>query len=173
MSRQEIITNLYNSKEVDDCICKMVQAKHRQDFKQELFLVISEKDESFINDLWNKREIKFYIVRTIINLSRQKRNVFHKNYLDTKVNYDTDKLSTVELKAESDCIEERVRKEENEIRMIKKVHDLDQEMNTPAYRLMALLVNKLGSQREVARITGINVSIISRGLKKVRERICL
>jgi hypothetical protein len=172
MTRQDIISNLYTSKDVDDCIAKMVQAKYRQDFKQELFLIISSVDEILISKLYQEQKIKYYVVRVIINLSRQKRNVFHRKYIIPETHC---KLieDIGEPPAEQECFKERQKKEEQEAAMVNRVHDLDQEMNTPAYRLMALLVAKFGSQQEVSRVTGINQSVISRGLKKVRAKICL
>lgn len=172
MSRHEIITELYASREVDECISRMVKEKYRPDFKQELFLIISSIDEILIAKLYTQKEIRYYVARIIINLSRQRNNVFHVKYLDSRISYDSDKLARIEMKESQDCIEDREKQEQLEIKMINRVHNLDLEMNTPAYRLMVMLVNKLGSQREVSRVTGVPVSVISRGIKKVRQRLC-
>jgi hypothetical protein len=85
---QDIITELYKSREIDDCINKLIPAQDRDDFKQELFLILLEKQTEEIVRIDQTGKMLYYVVRIIINLSRQQRNVYHSKYRDKKIAYD-------------------------------------------------------------------------------------
>lgn len=166
----EILTELYNSNDLDDCIRKMVKPHHQQDFKQELFLILHEKPSQLIIDLKKNKGLTYYVVRIILNLVNQKRNVYHKKYSDSTVIYDNDIVYQVQ--DESDPIEERKSKEERELVLVDHINNrLDDQFKTPYYRMLVHLVNQHGSQRAVSRLTGIPVSSISEAVKRVRNHL--
>jgi hypothetical protein len=171
MTRDQIISELYVSKEVNDCIDTYGLSVHssKEDFKHELFWIVCNIENSLLQTLYDNKEIIRYLARIVINLRRQKRNVFHQTYLNTNVTYNTDQVETLQVQESDQCIKDRLQDEMNELELVKRVHELDGDLNTPAYRLMVILVERLGSQREVARVTGVHPSVISRGIKKVRE----
>lgn len=164
-----IIENLYNSSDLNDCIRKMVRPHHRQDFKQELFLILYEKPHETIISLHKSNGLKYYVVRIILNLVNQKRNVYHKKYNDNSVVYDTEVLNHISYDQES--FEERDLIEQKEMAMVEEVNNLDKTFDTPYYRMLVNLVNEHGSQRAVSRLTGIPVSSICEAVKKVRNHL--
>ena len=80
VERNRIIEELWNSKDVNDAIGKMHPVEMQEDLKSELFLIIAELEESKIIDLYKKNQLKFYMVRIMINMVRSSKNKFYKNY---------------------------------------------------------------------------------------------
>lgn len=68
------------SKDVDDAIKKMHPVEMQEDLKSELFLVIAELDEVKLIELYRKNQLKFYMVRVMINMVRSSKSKFYKNY---------------------------------------------------------------------------------------------
>jgi hypothetical protein len=80
LDRNLIIEELWHSKDVDDAIKKMHPVEMQEDLKSELFLVIAELDEGKLIELYKKNQLKFYMVRVMINMVRSSKSKFYKNY---------------------------------------------------------------------------------------------
>lgn len=80
MDRNLIIQELWLSNDVDDAIKKMHPVEMQEDLKSELFLVIAELDENKLIELYKKNQLKFYMVRVMINMVRSSKSKFYKNY---------------------------------------------------------------------------------------------
>jgi hypothetical protein len=52
----------------------------RYDLKAEVFLVLCEMDEQKLIGLYERNELRFYIVRTMLNMIKSDRSTFYKNY---------------------------------------------------------------------------------------------
>lgn len=172
-SAQKKIAEIYSLKEVDDCIAKFVAPELRQDFKQELFLILLEINPETIEK--SGSEFKYYVVRIIINLVNQQRNVFHKKYLNKTVVYNSDLLKyTSSSPADIDTMAERIQREKKEDEMAARLQDIDKEIGNngyPFYREMVRLFFKFGSKVEISRQTGIPNVTVHRTLKRVREQL--
>lgn len=170
MTVHAIIERLYKSKDLDDCIRKTVREDHRNDFKHELFLLLYDKPQQLLIDLYNSSGLTYYVVRVILNLATQKRNIYHRNYNDSNITYDSEKLT-------GPCDElpdftERIQKEEKEIRLINEINfNLDDGGRFPYYRELVKLVDQYGGIRAASRATGIPKSSIAEAVKKVRNHL--
>lgn len=188
MTVNAIIEQLYRLKELDDCIKKMVRDDLQADFKQELFINILTIPEEKLKGMHLRKELKFYTVRILLNLVRGKNSRFNKAYVqpdrsamplidgsDSKSDEAGRPMRIVERwddVQEQDEFINRQHREDLEMRMVDEIDNgLDGEFNTPYYRHLVHLVDKWGSQREVARQTGIPVSTISEAIKKVRNHL--
>lgn len=80
MDRNEIVTELYNSREFNDCISKMEPEHLRDDLKAEVTLILLETDESRLIEIQAKGALKYYTVRIILNLIQSKTSLFYKKY---------------------------------------------------------------------------------------------
>jgi len=167
------ISEIYNNQDIDNCIGKLVKKDLREDFKQELFLILLSVPCEKIVQM--NGELKYFVVRIILNLVRQKRNIFHKTYLDKQVEYDTDKLNyQVSSPADVDTISERVEREKREEEQINKISGIDAElgnMGYPYHEEMIRLLIKFGSNREIARKTGIPSTTVDRTINKIRNHL--
>lgn len=169
MTVTEIIEQLYRSKELDDCIRKTVRPDLQSDFKHELILILYDKSPELIQRLHEARQLTFYVVRIILNLVNQSRNIYHQTYINPAVTYDNDKLK--DKHEESECLEERLKKEEKELEVLNEFNNLDSTFNTFYYRRLIQEVAKTGGVRAASRATGIPRSSISDSIKKVREHL--
>lgn len=75
--RQEIISELYNSKELSEALQKMNPPELRKDLKQELFVVICKMDAEKLFELQSRNELRYYTVRIMLNLIRSKTSTFY------------------------------------------------------------------------------------------------
>lgn len=80
MNRQQILSNFYLSPEVDACIHKQDPPHLRDDLKSELFAVLCELDEPFLIGLHQRKELKFYAVRIILNMIQSNTSPFYKKF---------------------------------------------------------------------------------------------
>lgn len=53
----------------------------REDLKQELFIILCEKKEEFIQQLHESNGLKYYTVKILINLTRSYTSSFYKKYV--------------------------------------------------------------------------------------------
>lgn len=162
-----IISELYQSDELNECIRKFVPEQYRDDLKQEIFVILLDKPNELILSLYAEKKLTNYIARIIINLMRQSRNVFHQLYISKTVEL-TDKDVPCEASGE---LEVRRMKEQREDQALEKIEHMDECFNTPYYRLLVSAYKKHGSMREVSRQTGIPVKSISDSFKKIRRHV--
>lgn len=80
MDRNGIIAELWDSKDLNETLKKMKPVEIQEDLKSELFLIICEIEENKLIQLYNRKELKFYIVRIMLNIVRSSKNNFYKNY---------------------------------------------------------------------------------------------
>lgn len=80
MSRNAIITELYNSADINQAIGKMQPYELQEDLKQEVFLVLCEMDEERLIGMYDQGYLKYFIVRTIINMAKSDRSNFARTF---------------------------------------------------------------------------------------------
>ena len=94
MGKNEIVAELYQSKEFNDCINRMEPDHLRDDLKAEVALILLETEERKLLEIHAAGALKFYTVRIILNLIQSKSSPFYKKYrlpiieLDTNKSYD-------------------------------------------------------------------------------------
>jgi hypothetical protein len=80
MVKNEILAQYWTSKEVNDAFDKMHPEELRYDLKAEVFLVLCEMNDNKLEGLYDRNELKFYIVRIMLNMIKSDRSTFYKNY---------------------------------------------------------------------------------------------
>jgi hypothetical protein len=80
MVKNKILTQYWTSKEVNDAFEKMQPEELRYDLKAEVFLVLCEMNEEKLIGMFERNELKFYIVRIMLNMIKSDRSTFYKNY---------------------------------------------------------------------------------------------
>lgn len=80
-TKNEIIEQLYKSREFNDCIGKMEPEHLRDDLRSEVVLILLETPEEKIKQLHEQvNGLKYYTVRIILNLIQSKTSKFYKQY---------------------------------------------------------------------------------------------
>lgn len=96
MDKNGIITELWQSQDLNEALKKMKPVEIQEDLKSELFLIICEIEESKLIDLYDKKQLKFYIVRIMLNLVQSSKNKFFKNYRNFEEYNETEKPDETE-----------------------------------------------------------------------------
>ena len=95
MNRQAIITELYNSTDINNAIGKMQPYELQDDLRQEVFMVLCEMEEDRLIQMYAEGYLKYFIVRTILNMAKSDRSNFHKKfrqvYTEIPVSYEVTK----------------------------------------------------------------------------------
>lgn len=77
MTRDKIITSLYNDKDITDAINKMHPEELRDDLRQEMFMVILEMPEQKLKEKHDEGSLKWYLIRTMLNMIKSDRSGFY------------------------------------------------------------------------------------------------
>ena len=78
MQAKQLLTDIYTSSEITNCISKLRPVHLQQDILQHTFLELFEKDGRFIVDLHERGKLKAYIVKVLYNTSVYTHNKFSK-----------------------------------------------------------------------------------------------
>lgn len=80
MTRDRIITSLYNDKDIADAINKMHPEELRDDLRQEMFMVILEMPEQKLKEKYDEGSLKWYLIRTMLNMIKSDRSGFYMKF---------------------------------------------------------------------------------------------
>ena len=87
LNKQDIILELFNTKDFNRVLYKKMQQRSCtqffDDLKQDIFIILMEKDEDLIQALHFSDRLKFYAVRIILNQVFSTSSPFYKNYINT------------------------------------------------------------------------------------------
>ena len=76
MKRTQILTELFQSKELAALIAKMQPEDLQDDIKQELFVTLCEMPEEKLIELHDRKQLRFYAVRTVLNMVQSSKSRF-------------------------------------------------------------------------------------------------
>lgn len=142
----------------------MVPPRNREDFKQDLFMILLAKDEETIIRLYQANELKQFCAGIIVRQVVQSRSAYNVKYSTAALEEFTDNTKLVD--------EEYVEIPDITPEMLAEV---DRIYKTPGdfpfYTRLVEAMRKVKSMRELSRETGIPVSTISKTMKKVRKHI--
>lgn len=87
MTKQQIIEYLAKNKKVEGMFTALnlnIEDADYKDLIQDLYLDLLNKDETLLQQLYNKDEFDYFIYRMISNNVRSKTSPFYKTYIKTK-----------------------------------------------------------------------------------------
>lgn len=156
MSRDEILSEFWESNSVNEAFEKMQPVELQADLKAEVFLILCEMDESKLIGLYERNELKYYMVRIMLNMIKSDRSSFFKNYR----NY-------VELlENDVEVFESNPEETYNKIEVhLQNLHWYNREL----FKLYALDFKK--NAKELSRKTGIPYMSIVRSINKTKAEL--
>lgn len=154
MEKNKIIEQYWLNDEVNQAFAKMQPEELQYDLKVEVFLVLLEMPEEKLFGLYERNEIRFYIVRTMLNMIKSDRSQFWKKYR----NYSEYNVKEI-AEAEDNCI---ISLMENGV---ENLHWYQKEI----LRLYTFDFNK--NAKELSRQTGIPYMSIIRTLKQTKTEL--
>jgi hypothetical protein len=119
VGKNEIVEQLFTSKEFNDCINKMEPDHLRDDLRAEVALILLETDEGKLKEIHRTGGLRYYTVRIIMNLIQSKTSLFYKVYRQQVVEI-TDRF----IAGEEQDLEARAAKEDLEDKAIKEIDNL-------------------------------------------------
>ena len=156
MLRNEIIAEFWQSKSVNEAFEKMQPVELQADLKAEVFLILCEMEEEKLIGLYERNELKYYMVRIMLNMIKSDRSSFFKNYR----NYVELLENDVEV-IETDPSETYEKIELH----LQNLHWYNREL----FKLYALDFKK--NAKELSRKTGIPYMSIVRSINKTKAEI--
>lgn len=154
MDKNKIIEQYWLNDEVNQAFAKMQPEELQYDLKVEVFMVLLEMDDEKLFGLYERGEIRFYIVRTMLNMIKSDRSQFWKKYRNY-TEYEYNERAEVEQNSVIDIMEKG----------IEKLHWYQKEI----LNLYTFDFNK--NAKELSRKTGIPYMSIIRTLKQTKTEL--
>lgn len=155
--KNDIISELYQSKEVNELISKIRPVELQDDLKQYAFAVLLEKPDAFIIELHNKKQLRYFLVKIISNSVFSNRSGFLKIH---KLSDNADIDVIADIPVDNSSMHEVIGKIHAEI---KNVYWYNAELLN--------LYSEHGSYRKVSEITNIPVKSVYNAIKHAKETI--
>lgn len=158
MTREQIIRDMYLDKDIAQAIGKMQPAELQEDLRQEIFLVVSEMKEERLLDMFEKGYLKYFIVRTMLNMAKSDRSTFYRtfrrNFSEYMEHHDQPEQIQEDRSDQISSNMEKLHWYEREIFHLyaengKNIVRLSKETNIP-YRSLFKTVNKVKKQMRSA-----------------------
>lgn len=99
MTRHEIIVQLWEDADIRQAIGKMQPVELHDDLRQEMFLVICELEEERLLKMHAEGWVKFFLVRTMLNMVKSDRSTFFKKFRQTFTEFADSYSGHVEISA--------------------------------------------------------------------------
>ena len=154
MDKNKIVEQYWLNDEVNQAFAKMQPEELQYDLKVEVFMVLLEMDDEKLFGLYERGEIRFYIVRTMLNMIKSDRSQFWKKYRNY-TEYEYNERAEVEQNSVIDIMEKG----------IEKLHWYQKEI----LNLYTFDFNK--NAKELSRKTGIPYMSIIRTLKQTKTEL--
>lgn len=151
MTKDSILTEIYQSKEVEVMIRSIKPDHLQQDIRQHCFLELFEKSEEFILDLHNRGKLKNYIIKILYNTSKWSCTNLHKQL---------GKETPTEIFNDSEC---EIYEEINIEPVLKSIYWYKAEL----IRLYA----EHGTYQKVSDLTGIPLKSVYMTIIEARKEI--
>jgi hypothetical protein len=80
MNRDEIVSALFTGTNFNRALAKMEPDYLRDDLRMEVFAVVCEWDSSFVEGLYERKQLDFYVIRVMMNQIQSNTSPFFKKY---------------------------------------------------------------------------------------------
>ncbi len=124
LTKDQIITTLWNSKDMENMLSKFNAGGGQEDLKSELFAVLCEKEEAKLLEMYNSGQLMFFATGIVQRMIFQTGGRFHRRYRNCVYDYPENKLNLPDLDNFKEK-EENIKKLEDGI---KKLHWVEQKI---------------------------------------------
>lgn len=160
LTKHSIVNEIANDKEYKS-ICKKLSPILHEDLYQDLMIILLKYDENKLIEIHNKNQLKFFIVKILMNQSKSQTSPLFKQHL-LKPNY-----KDIDWYDEHDNLNELlIQTTESTIDLYSAKND-DNWYRTELFRLYL----RIGSIRALSRQTTIPVMSIQRSLSEFKRDI--
>ena len=150
--RNKILEELYLDKDVNKAFGKMQPEELRDDLKAEVFLVLAELPYNRLIEMYERGEVKFYLVRVMFNMIRSTDKKFFKKYRDfVELPDGVEKQEPVAYSLDKEVVT-----------AMESLYWYDKEM-------FLLYVGANNNAKEISRVTSIPYLSVVRTINKVKK----
>lgn len=160
ISSRTILTDFYQSDELNQMLCKFNAGGGQDDLKSELFAVLCEKPENTIIDLWMKKQLMYFATGIVQRMIFQKGSRFHRRYRSEVYEYNE--------AIYNEPNDEGAKDREKQLQELEQAIDKDLHWVEKA---MIRLHQELGSMERISKETKISMKQVERIYKKGKEKI--
>lgn len=169
MTRNDIISKLYESKEIATALRKMQPAQLREELKQEMFISLCQISDEKFWSIYNNNGVaglKFWLVRTMLNMiySTSMNQPFYRNF---RVKFETFQDHS---NIEETLPEEFENKEVKEV-LFTKLEDRRKELSWYENKLLDTWCELGMSSAKVSRETQIPYMSIIRTISVIKKKL--
>lgn len=168
MTKNQIIADLFKSKDFKNCILKMKPEHLQDDLRSEVMLILCESTEEKILALHGSGGLKFYTVRIILNLIQSNTSPFYKKFRTTHLELES---RETDQEYAGQVFSILADKEREEIEVKKDLAISEIESLYWYDREIVKLYVKLGTYRAVEEETGIPFESIYKTVQKSCKQI--
>lgn len=173
MTASTILTNLFTSREIAECLLNIQPVHNRDDIKQDTFLYLLEKAESKpdeIIDLHKRDKLRHYVTKMLFNAA---------NFSQSRVNRQMRRETEIPTEAHCfPCLPDDTQEVEKEeliqecLIQVRKMKDSDKRVSDKWYygELLEMYAEE-GTYRKVAACTGIPLLSVHSAVKKAKDEI--
>ena len=88
MDKQEIIQEISKQKIVEEIVYNIGDKgdEDLKDLAQDIYINLLEKEDNLIETLYNTNQLKFYIIRMVVNNIHSKNSPYYTKYKKDKIN---------------------------------------------------------------------------------------
>lgn len=158
MTRDQIIADMYRNKDVADAIGKMEPENLRDDLRQEIFQVLCELPEERLLEMHREGWLKWFIVRTMLNMIKSDRSTFWYKFRRQFVEV------TDEMGREPEAPEDETRDQE-------RVRDGMAGLHWYESKLIEIYSTNGQNIAKISRDTGIPYRSLFKTIKRVKEKL--
>ena len=158
MTRDQIIADMYRNKDVADAIGKMEPEGLRDDLRQEIFQVLCELPEERLLEMHREGWLKWFIVRTMLNMIKSDRSTFWYKF----------RRQFVEV---SDEMGREPEAPEDEARDQGRVREGVNGLHWYEAKLIEIYAANGQNIAKISRETGIPYRSLFKTIKKVKEKL--
>lgn len=160
ITSRTIISQLWSDPKLNKMLSKFNAGAGQDDLKSELFAVLCEKENDFIYDLWEKKQLLFYCTGIVQKMIFQVGGRFYRRYRNQSYEFTEAILNTTD---EVYNIDKEKRLQDLETAMDKDLHWVEKSM--------VKLHQDLGSMDKISKATKISFNQVNRIYKKAKEKL--
>jgi hypothetical protein len=147
---------MYVDPDVEQAIQKMNPAELRDDLRQEVFIVLCEMDEERLMSMHQQGYLKFFLVRTMLNMIKSDRSTFYNKFRKPVVEW-------------NERMDKHDEKEEDNTELIAKLNDRMSEIHWYAAKVFELYSQNGKNIMALSRETKIPYRSLFKTIRAVKN----
>lgn len=168
MTKNDVISFVFKSKMLSQICSQIADPLFRDDLEQEIYIVILKKDEQTLVQLWESKQMRFYLTRIAINMYRSSSSKFTKVYKQYEHFEQVDEIPETEVALNFD----HARTPDLLFEIVQsEMSKWDKPTDFPYFKQLFWLYLRSPSMAEMSRLTGIPYRTIKHTIFELKQKL--